>query len=70
MLDVGIDRVRSLFNEHTRRTLPDTVNPGLSAGIACLLADGLEDGEALIDRADRRLYDIKHNGKGGTGGVR
>lgn len=62
-----LDRIRSLFVEHTQRTLPDTVDPGLSAGIACLLADNMTDGEALIDHADHRLYEIKRNGKGRTG---
>lgn len=63
-----VDRLRKLFTEHVRMTLPHEPQPNLSAGIASLLRDRARDGAALIEAADRYLYRAKRRGKAQTAG--
>ncbi|MEX0741979.1 MAG: GGDEF domain-containing protein, partial [Phycisphaeraceae bacterium] len=57
-------RLRQLFGQHVRTTLPRTLPAGLSIGLASLLHDQPSSGEALVQQADKRLYTAKHAGKG------
>ncbi len=63
-----VERLRKLFAEHVRVTLPEQLQPGLSAGIASLLRDRVRDGQSLIESADRYLYRAKRAGKSQTAG--
>lgn len=61
-------RLRRLYLQQTRR-LADQLNgvqPNLSIGVAGLLADALPTGSALLERADQRIYQAKHAGRGRT----
>lgn len=59
-------RLRELFRQHVRTTLPRTLKINLSVGMASLQHDRVIDGAALIQRADSRLYQAKNAGKGQT----
>ncbi len=58
------DQLRDLFASHVRTLMRDQHNLGLSMGIASLLGDHIRSGAELIETADGRLYQAKHNGKG------
>lgn len=58
-----VQRLRQLFDQHVRTTLPRSLSTGLSVGLASLRQDGAKSGAALIDQADRRLYAAKTAGK-------
>ncbi len=60
------DQMRTLFRQQSRTMHPAGPHADLSAGIACLLADGLSDAQSLLKRADHRLYEAKRAGKGQT----
>ncbi|MEM1444884.1 MAG: GGDEF domain-containing protein [Planctomycetota bacterium] len=61
-------RLRRLYLQQTRRLLEplDGTQPNLSIGVAGLLADALPTGAALLERADQRIYEAKHAGRGVT----
>ncbi len=60
------ERTRAIFREHAHVSLPETVKPDLSIGIASLLRDAGGDGGQLLARADALLYAAKQRGKGCT----
>lgn len=60
------DHVRMHFKQQTRVMHPQGPHADISAGVAALLADGLDDAEALMAQADHRLYRAKGAGKGVT----
>ena len=61
-------RLRRLYLQQTRRLRDrlDGKQPNLSIGVAGLMADALTSGTALLERADQRIYDAKHAGRGVT----
>ncbi|MEM9753275.1 MAG: GGDEF domain-containing protein [Planctomycetota bacterium] len=61
-------RLRRLYLQQTRRMLDalDGTQPNLSIGVAGLMADALPSGAALLERADQRIYEAKHAGRGVT----
>ena len=64
------DTIRMLFRQQSRSVLERAgLSCDLSAGVAALKADGLDDAHALIKLADQRLYQAKRSGKGKTCGL-
>lgn len=63
------ERLIALFRQHVSVSLPGTVNPSVSVGVASLRRDRSGDVHELIDRADAALYHVKRNGKGCVAGV-
>lgn len=66
----GLVRARSLaqqlgdlFRQHTRTTLPAHVPVSLSIGISSAKQDRAQDGDDLMQIADRKLYAAKRAGK-------
>lgn len=55
-------RMVVLFRQHCQMAFP-SVPVSLSVGLASLAQDNPEDGRALMELADQRLYDAKHGGK-------
>ena len=60
------EQLRGLFRQQTRAQVNDEPRPDLSAGVASRIADGTLDGPALLELADRRLYEAKRQGRGRT----
>ncbi len=66
------EQLTALFRQQMRTTMPAELGCDLSIGIASLQSDVIATGQnlpdnpdqALIELADRRLYDAKHQGKG------
>jgi len=60
------DSIRTLLRQQTAAMLAGKATCDLSVGVACLRADGCDNGPALLKRADQRLYKAKRAGKGRT----
>jgi len=63
------DRAAKLYREYVRTKLTKLGGLGVSFGIATMMRAGVRDADALIDAADRQLYDAKRNGKNQTAGA-
>jgi len=61
--------IQSLFRQHARVTLGGELTVSVSMGVASLKRDKIRTGEALLARADERLYEAKRNGKARTVGI-
>jgi diguanylate cyclase (GGDEF)-like protein len=57
------ERMRSLIEKQTIRFEDKQINVTVSFGIAAVKPDGNESAEALIKRADDKLYSAKKNGR-------
>ena len=61
------DSIRTIFRQQARSILDRAgLSADLSAGVASLTDDKIEDAQALIKLADQRLYQAKRGGKGRT----
>jgi len=61
------DAIRSLFRQHARAAVNGQVS--VSMGVAGLKRDRLVSGQALLQRADQRLYMAKRDGKDCIAGI-
>ena len=62
------EQLRGLFRQQTRGRFDAEPRPSLSAGLASRRLDDAADGPALLEVADRRLYEAKRRGRGRTVG--
>ncbi|MFM2483074.1 diguanylate cyclase domain-containing protein [Celerinatantimonas sp. YJH-8] len=62
-LQILAERIRQQFNQHHVVIHGRTIHVGISIGIATLRVEDTLD--TLLERADTRMYQVKHNGKNG-----
>ncbi len=64
-----VQQVQSMFRQRMRMALSGASWTDLSVGVASLQRDGCLNGQALLNKADERLYDAKRAGKGRCHGL-
>lgn len=63
------EQMLALFRQQVKLVIKGDLKPDLSIGVASMIRERAKDGEALLQAADRRLYQAKRAGKGQVVGV-